>query len=218
MVDVSSIKQTKRAIYMVVKRCFDIVLAVVLLIIFAPLMVFLALVIAIDSRGPVLFRARRLGRDEKVFYMYKFRTFRADAPVIPPRSFVNPYQFMTRSGRLLRRLSLDELPQIINVLRGDMSFIGPRPGSADDNEKDLADVRRRLGVFSVRPGITGWAQVNGRDELAHDIVRKSQFDAYYIAHIGLKMDIICLLRTLGVVGTGAGYQEGVVEKNGKTAP
>ncbi|MDO4780796.1 MAG: sugar transferase [Candidatus Saccharibacteria bacterium] len=211
------VRRRKKLLYMAIKRCFDIALAMVLLIIFAPLMAFLAIVIAIDSRGPILFRARRLGRHEKVFYMYKFRTFRADAPVIPPRSFINPHQFMTRSGKLLRRLSLDELPQIINVLRGDMSFIGPRPGSADDNEKDLANARRKLDVFAVRPGITGWAQVNGRDELAHDIVRKSQFDAYYIEHMGIKMDIVCLLRTLGVVSTGAGYQEGAAGESDDTA-
>lgn len=195
--------------YKSVKRLADVFFSCVGLVILAVPMACIAIAVKIGSRGPVFFRAERIGQHEKIFTMYKFRSFVVDAPVIPPNKFVSPEQYMTPIGRVLRRLSLDELPQLFNVLKGDMSIVGPRPGSAERNERELAEERRRHGVFAVRPGITGWAQVNGRDELAHDITKKVAFDAYYVTHLGPRIDMLCLLRTLHVVGSGAGYHEGV---------
>lgn len=132
---------------------------------------------------------------------------RVGTPVLPPNKFENVGGYITRPGRILRKTSIDELPQLINVLRGEMSFIGPRPGAAS-NEDSLIRERSRLGVFNVRPGITGWAQVNGRDELAHDVKEKARADAVYVKNVCARMDIKCLAKTFNVVVLAKGYMEG----------
>lgn len=195
------------------KRLVDIIFAVIISAALLPLAIVAAICIKLESKGPVLFRAKRIGRHEKDFTIYKFRSMRVDAPVLPPNKIGDAAKYMTRVGQFIRKTSLDELPQVWNVLIGDMSFVGPRPG-ASHNEEELRLERRRRGVFSVRPGITGWAQVNGRDELAKDVVAKSRADQYYVEHLTIGMDILCLLRTFKVVGTGAGYEEGRADSRG----
>ncbi|OYX54121.1 hypothetical protein B7Y92_00425 [Candidatus Saccharibacteria bacterium 32-50-13] len=194
--------------YKHVKRFFDTILAFVGLILLSPLFLALAIIIKLESRGPVFFRQLRIGKDEKNFYMYKFRTMKVDAPQLPPNKFNGVMNYITKSGKFLRKSSIDELPQLINIFNGSMSFVGPRPGAAK-NEEELRVARRKLNVFSVRPGITGWAQVNGRDELAHNVMEKSKHDGIYVENLSLKLDLLCVLKTLHVVSTLDGYKEGV---------
>lgn len=188
------------------KRFFDIVFSVGGLVLLAPFSLIVMILIKLDSPGPIFFRARRIGKDEKDFTIYKFRTMKANAPVLPPNKLGDASKYTTMIGRILRKTSLDELPQMWNVLKGDMSFVGPRPG-ASVNEEDLRLERRQHGVFSVRPGITGWAQVNGRDILARDIVAKTKADQYYVKNLSFRLDLLCVLKTLHVVSSGEGYQE-----------
>ena len=193
--------------YKYVKRFLDITVSLIGLILLMPIFIILAIWIKLESAGPILFRAKRVGKNEKEFTMYKFRTMKVDSPLLPPNKLKDPYKYITKAGKILRESSLDELPQLFNILKGDMSFVGPRPGSAV-NEEELRQYRRNNEVFSALPGVTGWAQVNGRDELAHNAKEKSNFDKYYVENISLKLDAICILRTLHVLRTKEGYLEG----------
>ncbi len=164
--------------------------------------------IRLDSPGPVLFRQKRVGKDGRYFYIYKFRTMRIDTPHdMPTHLLNNPELFITRVGRFLRKTSLDELPQLFNILKGDMAFVGPRP--ALWNQTDLLAERERYGANHVRPGLTGWAQIHGRDELS--IRKKAELDGYYVHHIHFGMDLDCLWRTAGAVLRQDGIQEGAIE-------
>lgn len=187
------------------KRAIDVVVAVVGLVVLAPVMAVLAIAVKVSSPGAVIFRQMRVGMGGKLFEMYKFRTMRADAPSeVPTHLMADAEQHLTPVGRLLRRSSLDELPQLVNVLKGDMSLVGPRP--ALWNQVDLIEARERYGANGIRPGVTGWAQINGRDELA--IEDKARLDGYYVQHRGLVMDLKCILGSFGVVARGAGVVEG----------
>ncbi|MGP5620633.1 sugar transferase [Corynebacterium casei] len=155
----------------ILKRGLDIVGATALGLATAPIMAAAAVAIKATSKGPVIFQQERLSKDEKPFKIYKFRSMYTEAPSLPPYMLKDPDAFITPLGKWLRKSSIDELPQILNVLKGDMSFVGPRPGAAK-NEEDLRLERRKRGVFDIRPGITGWAQVNGRDELAANPAEK----------------------------------------------
>lgn len=187
-----------------VKRIIDILLSLNGLIVLAPVFAVLSVWVKLDSPGPVFFRQKRVGRGKTYFDILKFRTMRTDAPSdIPTHLLKNPDAYITRSGRFLRRTSLDELPQIINILMGQMSIVGPRP--ALWNQDDLIAERERYGANDVTPGLTGWAQVNGRDEL--EIAEKARLDGEYVRHITFKMDATCFLMTIGNVLR----QEGVVE-------
>ena len=147
-----------------VKRFIDVILAGSGLILACWLYLIIIIAIKIDSSGPIIFRQKRVGKDKKFFAIYKFRTMRTDTPRdVPTHLLNNPETFVTRVGRILRKYSLDEIPQLVNILKGDMSVVGPRP--ALYNQKDLVMERDRYGANSVRPGLTGWAQVHGRDEL-----------------------------------------------------
>lgn len=155
------------------------------------------------------FRQKRAGRNGTYFYIYKFRTMRMDTPHdMPTHMLNNPDLFITRVGRFLRKTSLDELPQLFNILKGDMALVGPRP--ALWNQDDLLAERERYGANSVRPGLTGWAQIHGRDELP--IRQKAELDGYYVHHIQLKMDLECLWKTAGAVLRQDGIHEGRLEK------
>lgn len=150
--------------YIKVKRILDIVISGLGLIILSPLFLLLILAIKLDSKGPVFFKQKRVGIHKKYFNILKFRTMRIDTPGnVPTHMLVNPEQYITRTGKFLRKTSLDELPQIINILKGDMSIIGPRP--ALWNQYDLIAERDKYKVNNILPGLTGWAQINGRDEL-----------------------------------------------------
>jgi O-antigen biosynthesis protein WbqP len=166
-------------------RIFDLLAALGLILTLAPLFLLVVLAVRLTSVGPVLFRTQRIGKGNKLFTMYKFRTMRIDTPQVATHLLKEPDQFLTPIGKLLRRTSLDELPQLINVLSGDMTLIGPRP--ALFNQDDLVALRTARGVDALTPGITGWAQVNGRDELP--IPEKVKLDEWYMRNQSFWLDI-----------------------------
>ncbi len=172
------------------KRVLDILLALTLLLCFILPMALIALVIKLTSSGPVFHVSDRVGRDNTIFRMVKFRTMRVDTPQVATHLMTDPSRHLTPVGGFLRKTSLDELPQLINVLTGDMSFVGPRP--ALFNQDDLVALRTEKGVHRLVPGITGWAQTHGRDELPIPV--KVEFDAYYLKKKSVLLDfkILCL--------------------------
>ena len=149
------------------------------------------LLITLDDGFPALYRQKRVGINNKLFTILKFRTMRKDTPDIPTHLLADPASVYIKSGPILRKLSLDELPQLINILRGDMVFVGPRP--ALHNQDDLIGLRTKAGVHKLLPGVTGWAQVNGRDELPIPI--KVKFDEFYLQNKSIKLDILIILKT-----------------------
>lgn len=191
------------------KRPLGIIFALIIFVTTLPISVIIALIIISENKGPILFRQQRIGMNARTFTIYKFRTMRTDAPKLPPNKFKDVNKYITKSGAILRKTSLDELPQLLNVLKGDMSIIGPRPGAAQ-NEDELIVERHKYGVFQVRPGITGWAQVNGRDELAASVPHKVAYDSEYVENMGILMDLKCLYKTILTVMKSDGYNEGIV--------
>ncbi len=190
--------------YLVVKKIADRFLAFLGLLILSPVFVLLIIIIKLDSKGPVLFKQKRIGIHKKNFYILKFRTMRTDTPKDTPTHLLgNPEQYITRVGKFLRKTSLDELPQIINILKGDMAVVGPRP--ALWNQFDLIAERDKYGANDILPGLTGWAQINGRDELPINV--KARLDGEYVEKMGFCMDIRCILGTIVSVVK----QDGVVE-------
>ncbi|MCL2653006.1 MAG: sugar transferase [Propionibacteriaceae bacterium] len=188
-----------------VKRLIDLVLSAVGLLVFSPLMLAIAIWVKLDSPGPVYFIQRRIGRGKRPFSMLKYRTMKTDTPHDRPTHQLNaPEQWVTRAGKVLRKLSLDELPQLWNILIADMSFVGPRP--ALWNQYDLIEQRDACGANSVRPGLTGWAQINGRDELS--IEDKATHDGEYVRRMTLRFDFRCLFLTLVRVINREGIVEG----------
>ena len=187
--------------YGAAKRAIDVAVSAATLVVLSPALALLAIAIRLDSPGPALFRQRRSGRGSREFVIYKFRTMKAGTPDLASHLIQqDAASRVTRLGAFLRRTSLDELPQLINVLRGDMSLVGPRP--ALWNQDDLIELRRREGVDALRPGVTGWAQVNGRDELP--VPDKVRYDAYYLAHAAFALDLRIVFRTVVVLVTGRG--------------
>lgn len=195
------------------KRLLDFVVALVALVLLSPVLVALALAVKLDSPGPIIFTQERVGRYRRPFKMYKFRTMRSDAPHdVPTHLLAGAHNHVTSMGRVLRKLSLDELPQLVNILKGEMSFVGPRP--ALWNQSDLVAERDKYGANDVRPGLTGWAQINGRDEL--EIAEKASVDGYYVQHRSLWLDLMCVLGTVLPVVRGAGVVEGASSAGGST--
>jgi len=184
------------------RRIFDVLVALGLMLILAPLFLLVVLGVRLTSAGPVLFRTRRVGKNSGLFTMYKFRTMRIDTPQVATHLLKEPAQFLTPLGAFFRRTSLDELPQLINVLSGDMTLVGPRP--ALFNQDDLVALRTARGVDALTPGITGWAQVNGRDELP--IPEKVKLDEWYLRNRSLWLD----LKILGMTVFKVIRKEGVV--------
>lgn len=179
--------------YLKLKRVLDVVFSIIFLILLLPFLFLIAIFIKFDSKGNILFKQKRVGKDNKEFVIYKFRTMYIDAPSEQPTHLlVNPDLMITSIGKILRKASLDELPQLINILNGDMSFIGPRP--ALWNQKDLINLRTQKGIHLILPGLTGFAQINGRDEL--DIITKVEYDYIYFKNINLFFDIKCILGTI----------------------
>lgn len=200
--------------YLQIKRLIDVILSFVGLVILSPLFVMLIISIKLDSPGPILFRQRRVGIHKTYFDILKFRTMRVDTPKDTPTHLLeNPDCWITNVGKFLRRTSLDELPQIINILKGEMSIIGPRP--ALWNQYDLIDAREKYGANDIPVGLTGWAQINGRDELEIDI--KAKFDGEYADNLGFVMDVRCFFGTILSVLKSDGVIEGKaeVENGGK---
>lgn len=186
------------------KRFFDILFSFLALIILSPLLLIIAVVVLADSGAPVLFKQDRVGKDNKLFKIYKFRTMKYGTRDVATEQLVESEDRITKSGKLLRKTSLDELPQLINILKGDMSFVGPRPLIPQEDE--IRTVRAENGVFVVRPGMTGLAQVNGRDELG--IEEKVRFDREYVENQSLLLDIKIIFKTVGVVLRHEGIKEG----------
>ena len=191
--------------YKFFKRTLDIVLSFLGMLVLSPFFLLLVLAIKLDSKGPVLFKQKRIGLHKKHFYILKFRTMRIDTPKDTPTHLLeNPEQWITKVGKFLRKTSLDELPQIWNIFVGDMSIIGPRP--ALWNQYDLIEERDRYGANDVLPGLTGWAQIHGRDELP--ISKKAELDGYYVQHLSFGLDIRCFFGTIKSVVKGEGVVEG----------
>ena len=191
--------------YLKIKRLIDIVLSFLALILLSPLFAILIIAIKLDSKGPVLFKQKRVGINNTHFNILKFRTMRIDTPKdIPTHLLENPEQYITKVGKFLRKTSLDELPQIFNIISGKMGIIGPRP--ALWNQYDLIEDRDKYGANGIRPGLTGWAQINGRDELPIEV--KAKLDGEYVKRIGLKMDCKCFFGTIISVLKKDGVVEG----------
>ena len=191
--------------YKIVKRILDFIASLTGLIILSPAFLILAILIKADSKGPVFFTQKRVGKNKKIFNMYKFRTMRTDTPHdMPTHLLSNPEAYITKTGRFLRKSSLDELPQLLNIISGDMSVVGPRP--ALWNQDDLVAERDRYGANDIRPGLTGWAQINGRDEL--EINEKAAFDGEYVKKMSLLFDIRCIIKTALKVIKHDGVVEG----------
>jgi O-antigen biosynthesis protein WbqP len=182
------------------KRAVDIAGAVAGLILLSPLLIWVAVAVRLGSVGPALHWSQRVGRDERLFAMPKFRTMRTDTPQVATHLLADPDQWVTRVGRFLRRTSLDELPQLWSILIGQMSFVGPRP--ALFNQHDLVAMRREAGLAHLRPGLTGWAQINGRDELP--LAQKVALDAEYLSRQSLAFDLQIIAATARAALTGRG--------------
>lgn len=192
------------------KRTMDFLFSFLLMVLLLPFLLVIAILVKLTSKGTVLFKQKRIGAEGKEFDMYKFRTMYADAPMnVATHLLENPETHITPIGRVLRKTSLDELPQLFNIVKGDMSFIGPRP--ALYNQYDLIELRNSMGIGRIKPGITGWAQVNGRDEL--EIPEKVRFDKYYLEHMSFFLDIKILFLTFNKVLLGQGVVEGGTGKN-----
>jgi O-antigen biosynthesis protein WbqP len=174
-----------------IKRLFDISITVLACLLLAIPMLLTVLAIKLTSRGPIIYWSRRVGLENRIFLMPKFRTMHIGAPQVATHLLMNSNRWITPVGHFLRQTSLDELPQLWSILRGDMSIVGPRP--ALFNQDDLIELRTESGVQRLRPGLTGWAQINGRDEL--EIPKKVEFDAYYLQHQSMVFDLRILLLT-----------------------
>ena len=191
--------------YKFIKRILDIILSLSGMIVLSPLFLVLIIAIKLDSKGPVLFKQKRIGLHKKHFFILKFRTMRIDPPKDTPTHLLeNPEQWITKVGKFMRKTSLDELPQIWNIFVGDMSIIGPRP--ALWNQYDLIEERDRYGANDVLPGLTGWAQINGRDELP--IKQKAELDGYYVKNVSFALDCRCFFGTILSVLKSDGVVEG----------
>ena len=186
------------------KRTIDFILSFIGLIILLPVFLLIAIAIKIDDPGPVLFKQKRIGIHKSYFNLYKFRSMKVNTPDVPTHLLTNPEQYISRVGQFLRKSSLDELPQLINIIKGEMSFIGPRP--ALWNQDDLIAERDKYGANDVRPGLSGWAQINGRDEL--EIPVKAKLDGKYVESLSFAMDAKCFLGTIASVLKSDGVVEG----------
>lgn len=195
----------KQKKYLRIKRIVDIVLSGGAIVSLSPVLAGISLAIKLESPGPVLFKQKRVGKNKELFEIWKFRSMRTDTPKdVPTHMLSNPDQYITKTGKFLRKTSLDELPQIFNIFRGQMSIIGPRP--ALWNQNDLIEERDKYGVNHLTPGLTGWAQINGRDEL--EIPLKAKLDGEYAKKISPGMDVKCFLGTIGSVLCSDGVVEG----------
>ena len=194
------------------KRLFDFLMSLIATIILSPVILIVALAVKFTSPGPILFKQRRIGKDNVEFEIYKFRTMRIDTPNVPTHLLENPEQWITPVGKFLRKTSLDELPQLFNILKGEMSIVGPRP--ALYNQLDLKEMRTKVEVHKLVPGLTGWAQINGRDEIP--LILKVNLDKEYLDKMSFLFDIKIIFMTVLSVLKRDGVQEGKAENNNET--
>ena len=184
-------EDNKYELYNIAKRTLDIIIASLGLIILSPVLLITAILIKLESKGPIIFKQLRAGKDSNPFYIYKFRSMRIDAPNKSTNEFKNAEDFITKIGKVIRKTSIDELPQLFNILKGDMSIVGPRPVIL--KEKDLIQLRKEYNVDSLIPGITGWAQINGRDTIGD--MEKVKYDYEYLKSKSIKLDIKIMCMT-----------------------
>lgn len=197
--------------YPIIKRSLSIIVSGIAIIILAPVLLGIAIAIKVDSKGPVLFKQKRVGKNKSHFMIYKFRSMYVDAPAdMPTHMLKDPTIMITKVGAFLRKTSLDELPQLFNIFKGEMAIIGPRP--ALWNQYDLIAERDKYKVNDILPGLTGWAQIHGRDEL--EIDEKAKLDGYYVEHMSFLLDVKCFIGTFisvlksdGVVEGGTGNKD-----------
>ena len=190
------------------KRILDLLLSLCGLLVLWPLFLVIAAAIKIDDPGPVFFSQKRVGLHKRYFQLYKFRSMKVSTPDVPTHLLEHPEQYISKVGGFLRKYSLDELPQIINILLGQMAIIGPRP--ALWSQEDLIAERDKYGANDIRPGLTGWAQINGRDELT--IEEKSVYDGEYVRNLSFAFDCKCFFGTIGKVLRHEGVVEGASDK------
>ena len=198
-------KTNQGRFYLTVKRLLDFVLSLIGIVVLMPVFIIIGILIKVDSRGPVIFKQKRYGKNKQPFYIYKFRTMASDAPQnVATKDLNDSKKYITKIGAFLRRTSLDELPQLFNILLGQMTIVGPRPVVL--KEENLIIARDLYGANDIKPGITGWAQINGRDLLS--IEEKAKLDGYYVENMGFKMDIKCFFKTIQYVLKCEGILEG----------
>ena len=191
--------------YPALKRVIDIVISGLAIVVLSPVLLLIAIPIKLDSKGPVLFKQKRVGKNKSHFMIYKFRSMYVDTPSdMPTHLLKDPTAMITKVGAFLRKTSLDELPQLFNIFKGEMAIVGPRP--ALWNQYDLIEERDKYGANNIRPGLTGWAQINGRDEL--EIDEKSKLDGYYVKNMSFGLDVKCFFGTFLSVAKSEGVVEG----------
>ncbi|HEE9847357.1 TPA: sugar transferase [Clostridium perfringens] len=186
------------------KRVFDFSMSLIAIIVFSPIILIISLLVKLTSKGPVFFKQRRIGKNNEEFNILKFRSMRIDTPNVATHLLKDPSVFITPLGKFLRKTSLDELPQLINIIKGEMSIVGPRP--ALYNQYDLRDMRTEVGVHKLVPGLTGWAQINGRDEIP--LEEKVALDKEYMSMQSFRMDIKIIFMTILKVAKRDGISEG----------
>ena len=194
------------------KRIIDFILSLMGIVVLSPVLLLLCLAIKLDSKGPIIFKQKRVGKNKTHFNIYKFRTMKIDTPKeMPTHLLADPEFYITKVGKFLRKTSLDELPQLFNIIKGDMAVIGPRP--ALWNQYDLIEERDKYGANDIRPGLTGLAQINGRDEL--EINKKAALDGIYTEKISFKVDLKCFYGTIASVLKSDGVVEGIRNQKNK---
>ena len=201
-IDLSNVANKASALYSISKRTMDIVSSLVGLILLSPLFLLVAILIKLDSTGPIIFKQIRIGKNSKPFYIYKFRSMKIDAPNLSTEEFINASDFTTKVGKFIRKTSIDELPQLVNILKGDMSIVGPRP--VIEREVRLLEIRKECNVDSILPGITGLAQINGRDNI--DDYEKVKYDFEYLSKRNLVLDIKIIINTVLKVAKSEGIK------------
>ena len=201
-IDLSNVVNKASALYSISKRTMDIVSSLVGLILLSPLFLLVAILIKLDSKGPIIFKQIRIGKNSKPFYIYKFRSMKIDAPNLSTEEFINASDFTTKVGKFIRKTSIDELPQLVNILKGDMSIVGPRP--VIERETRLLKLRKECNVDSILPGITGLAQINGRDNI--DDYEKVKYDFEYLSKRNLVLDIKIIINTVLKVAKSEGIK------------
>lgn len=196
--NVSSVSKTKMKeyrdsslIYRVIKRIVDVICSLLGIIVLSPILIIVSILIKLESKGPIIFKQVRAGKNSKPFYIYKFRSMKTNTPNIATNDFNNASDYITKVGRFIRKTSLDEIPQLFNILKGDMSIVGPRPVILE--EVELIELRQMYNVDKILPGITGWAQINGRDNIGNE--EKVKYDYEYLTKKSIIMDLYIIVMT-----------------------
>ena len=196
--NVSSVSKSKMKeyrdsgfIYRFLKRVIDIICSILGIIVLSPVLIIVSILIKLESNGPIIFKQLRAGKDSKPFYIYKFRSMKVNTPNIATNDFSNASDYITKTGRFIRKTSLDEIPQLFNILKGDMSIVGPRPVILE--EVELIELRQMYNVDKILPGITGWAQINGRDNIGNE--EKVKYDYEYLTKKSIIMDLYIIVMT-----------------------